>query len=132
VLVLTVKAIAIWLAILALAVANGVLREAVFIPWLGKSPGLVLSGILLSAVILAVTFVSLPWVGAQRLSELIGIGLGWFVLTLAFELSFGRFQGKSWPSILEAYSFKDGNIWPVVLLVTALAPYLAARLRGWF
>jgi hypothetical protein len=132
VLVLTVKAIAIWLAILALAVANGVLREAVFIPWLGKSPGLVLSGILLSAVILAVTSVTLPWLGAHRLSQLIGVGLGWFVLTLAFEFSFGRFQGKSWPSMLEAYSFQDGNLWPVVLLVTALAPYLAARLRGWF
>ena len=125
------KAFAIWLALLASAVANGALREAVLIPWLGKTPGLVLSGALLSALILGITFIALPWIGAHRLSQLIGIGLGWLVLTLAFELSFGRFQGKSWESIFEAYSFKDGNIWPVVLLVTAVAPYVAARFRGW-
>jgi hypothetical protein len=47
-----------------------------------------------------------------------------------FEFSFGLGQGKSWPVMLEPYTFEGGNIWPVVLAVTALAPYLAARLRG--
>lgn len=128
---LTVRALAIWLAILTMAVANGVLREALLIPWLGKTPGLVLSGIFLSMLILVTTFVALPWLGADRLLQFIGIGMGWLVLTLAFEFSFGWLQGKSWPTILEAYTFKDGNIWPVVLLVTAVAPYIAARCRGW-
>ncbi|MBX3302716.1 MAG: hypothetical protein KF693_10930 [Nitrospira sp.] len=127
---LIAKALAIWLTILGLAVANGVLREQLLIPQLGKTPGLVLSGLLLSVVILVVTFFTLPWLRLNQLSQAIGVGLGWIVLTLAFEFSFDRFQGKSWPSILEAYTFKDGNIWPVVLLVTAAAPYVAARLRG--
>ena len=56
--VLTVKALAIWLAILGLAVTNGAMREAV-----------------------------------------------------------------------EAFTFKDGTLWPVVLLITLAAPYIAARLR---
>jgi hypothetical protein len=51
-------------------------------------------------------------------------------LTLAFELSFGLFQGKSWPVLLEAYTFKDGNVWPIVLLITAVAPCIVGRLRG--
>lgn len=59
------------------------------------------------------------------------MGLGGLALTLVFEFSFGLWQGESWPVLLEAYSFKDGNIWPVVLAVTALAPYIATRLRGW-
>lgn len=59
-----------------------------------------------------------------------GIGFCWLILTLAFEFSFGLWQGKSWQVLVEAYAFKEGNIWPVVLLVTVLAPYLAARLRG--
>lgn len=129
--VITIKALALWCAILVSAVANGSLREAILIPWLGKAPGLVLSGILLSVVILAITLFALPWLGARRLPQLIGIGVGWLVLTLVFEFSFGRFQGKSWSSMLEAYSFRDGNIWPLVLLVTAAAPYIAARFRGW-
>jgi hypothetical protein len=127
--VLTVKALAIWLAILGSAVANGAVRETVLVPQLGKTLGLVLSGLLLSAVILAITFLALPWLGVSRPSQLIGIGLGWLVLTLVFEFTFGRFQGKSWSSIVEAYTFKDGNLWPVVLLITLAAPYVAARLR---
>jgi hypothetical protein len=73
----------------------------------------------------------LPWLGARRPVELVGIGLGWLALTLVFEFSFGLWQGKSWPVMFEAYTFKGGNIWPLVLVVTALAPYLAAKLRGW-
>ena len=89
-----------------------------------------MSGVILCALILAITFLSLPWLGVDRRSQVIGIGLAWLAMTLVFEVSFGLYQGKSWPDIREAYTFKDGNVWPVVLLVTAAAPYLAARLRG--
>lgn len=128
--ILAAKSLAIWLAILGFAVANGALREAVLIPQLGRTAGLVLSGLLLSALILAIAFLALPWLGADRPPQFIGVGFGWLLLTLAFEFSFGRFQGKSWPTILEAYTFKDGNVWPIVLVVTAAAPYIAARFRG--
>lgn len=127
---LITKALTIWLVILFCAVANGTLREGVLIPRLGKAPGLILSGVLLSALILVITFLALPWLGTHRPAQLIGLGAFWLALTLAFELSFGRFQGKSWATMLEAYTFKDGNLWPVVLLFTAAAPYVAARLRG--
>lgn len=124
---LTVKAFAVWLAILVCAVANGALREAVIIPWLGKTAGLLLSGLLLCALILTITYVAVPWLGVTRVSQLVGIGLGWLALTVVFEISFGRFQGTSWSVLLAAYTFKDGNIWPIVLLTTAAAPYLAGR-----
>lgn len=125
---LTSKAIAVWTGILLLAIANGALREAVLIPKLGASVGLVLSGILLSVLIVGVAYFSLPWLGTRRPSHLWGIGIGWLLLTLAFEFFFGRWQGKSWSMLLEAYTFKGGNLWPIVLLITALAPTLAARL----
>jgi hypothetical protein len=125
------KAFAIWAGILVLAVANGVLREAILIPKFGKTPGLALSGILLSVLILAVACVTLPWLDVHASSELLAIGLGWLLLTLVFEFSFGLLRGKPMTEILQAYTFKDGNIWPVVLLVTALSPWIAARLRNW-
>ena len=128
---IALKALAIWTGILVLAVINGALREAILVPKLGMAAGLVVSGVLLSALILVVAYLSLPWVGARRTIELLGIGIGWLALTLVFEFSFGLWQGKSWQVMLEAYTFKGGNIWPVVLAVTALAPYLAAKLRGW-
>jgi hypothetical protein len=128
---IALRAIAIWAGILVLAVLNGALREAVIIPKLGTTPGLILSGIVLSTLIFVVAYLSLPWMGSRRPAELVGIGLGWLVLTLIFEFSFGLWQGKSLQVLLEAYTFKDGNIWPVILVVTVLAPYLAAKLRGW-
>ena len=124
------KAIAIWAGILVLAVANGWLREAVLIPRIRRFPGLFISGLLLSLAILAVAYASLPWLGTKSTAGLVAIGLVWLGLTLAFEMGYGHLaQGKSWSELLQAYTFQDGNIWPIVLACTAAAPYLAAKLR---
>jgi hypothetical protein len=64
-------------------------------------------------------------------SEYAYIGALWLLLTLIFQFAFGRLVlNKSWGQLLEAYTFKDGDIWPAVLIVTALAPWLSARIRG--
>ncbi|GGY66046.1 phosphoglycerate mutase family protein [Marinobacter zhanjiangensis] len=127
---MTSKALAVWIGILMLAVLNGLLREAILVPNLGAVAGQLLSGIVLSVLILVVAWFSLPWLGAQHTAQLFAIGLGWLALTLVFEFSFGLWQGKSWQTLFDAYRFRDGNIWPVVLAVTAMAPYCAARLRN--
>lgn len=123
------KALVVWFAILPLAIANGVLRESVLVPLIGDWAAFVLSGLLLSALIIGVAYFALPWLAIRRASALFGVGLGWLALTVVFEFSFGFWQGKSLGDLLEAYTFRGGNIWPVVLAVTALAPSLAARLR---
>ncbi|MDA3878608.1 MAG: hypothetical protein PF483_16195 [Halothiobacillus sp.] len=129
---LTIKAFSVWLSILVLAIANGTLREAILIPTLGKSLGLTLSGALLSGAILAIAYFTLPWLGRVSVTSYVAIGFGWLCLTLAFEFTFGHLiQSKPWSEILEAYTFKDENIWPLVLLITAIAPYVAAKIRGW-
>jgi hypothetical protein len=125
------KALAVWVVILLLAILNGAVREAVLLPKLGAPSGLVLSGALLSALILVAAYLALPWFGTRHVPHLWGIGFGWLVLTLVFEFSFGLWQSKSWPTLFEAYTFKDGNIWPLVLIVVTVAPNVAARVRGW-
>lgn len=129
--VVALKALLIWFGILALAIANGVLRESVLVQAFEKPAALVLSGLLLSALIIGVAYLSLPWLNTSSPRMLCIIGLGWLVLTLAFEFSFGLWQGKTWFELLEAYTLKGGNIWPIVLATTAFAPYIAAKLRGW-
>ena len=126
------KAFAVWLIILTLAIANGALREAVLISLLGKPSALILSGVLLSGLIFGMAYIALPWVGRIPVESYAVIGIGWLCLTLVFEITFGRIiQGKPWPQLLEAYMLRDGNIWPIVLLVVALSPYAAAKIRGW-
>lgn len=126
------RALVIWMGILVLAVFNGLLREAVLLPMLDQPLALILSGILLSVLILAVAYLSLPWLGRLSATAYIAIGLGWLCLILVFEFAFGRLiQSRPWPELLDAYTFRDGNLWLLVLLVTAAAPYAAARIRRW-
>lgn len=125
------KAAAIWLVILGFAFANAALREMVLVPWIGKIRGLTLSGVILSMLVLTIAYVGLPWLGVIRTPQLLAIGLGWLALTFAVDLILGAAQGEGVRQQLDAYLFKRGNVWPVVLLVTVAAPYLAAKLRGW-
>lgn len=130
-LAVTAKVLAIWAIILVLAVLNGGLREALLIPKLGTNTGMILSGVFLSVLILAAAYLLLPWLGIRSAGQLVVIGLCWLFLTVLFEFSFGLLAGKSLSGTLDAYTFKGGNLWPAVLVVTAMAPWLAAKLRGW-
>ena len=125
------KAIALWFAILALAFINGVLREKALVPALGSVGGLVTSGVILSACIFLVAWAGAPWYGPLKSHQWLLIGGLWLLLTLAFEFGFGQLvQHKTWAELLEAYTFKGGNLWPLVLLVTCAAPWMAAKVRG--
>ena len=120
------KAAGLWLLILACAVLNGLIREAVLVPRLGTPAALVVSGLLLATCIVIVALVLVPRLGPLTLRQRLGIGLFWLALTLIFEFGFGRFvQQRSWAELLEAYTFRDGSLWPLVLLVTLLAPLWA-------
>lgn len=128
---LALRAAAIWLLILVLAVLNGGFRDAVLLPALGKPLALVLSGLLLCACILVVALVFVPRLGRLRAVQSLNLGLLWLALTLAFEFGFGRLvQGRPWRELLEAYTFKDGNLWPLVLAVAFFAPLIAVRVSA--
>ncbi|MCC6303120.1 MAG: hypothetical protein IT489_10020 [Gammaproteobacteria bacterium] len=128
---LWIKAAAFWWLILALAVLNGMLREEALVPLMGEVPGLAASGVMLSLCIFAVAFVAVPRYGRMSARRWWFVGLFWLLLTLAFEFGFGLFvQDKSLDILLDAYTFRGGDLWPVVLAVTFVSPWLAARLRG--
>ena len=117
------RALAVWWVILVLAFANGALREIVLIPAWGPLTGLRVSGVLLSALIVALAWVSMQWIGVKSAGQALMVGAMWLVATLAFEFGFGAgVQHKSIDEMLVAYTLKDGNLWPVVLLVCLLAP----------
>jgi hypothetical protein len=125
------KATALWFVVLALAMANGIARETLLVPAIGAFGGLVASGIILSACVFLVALAAAPWYGRLSGGQWLGVGVFWLAMTLAFEFGFGRLaQHKSWSELFQAYAFRGGNIWPLVLLVVLLAPWLAAKLRG--
>jgi hypothetical protein len=122
------RATAVWLLILLFAVLNGAFRESVLLPQLGNPAAHIISGVLLIGCILVLSYLLVRRIGARSGRELMSIGAFWLVLTLVFEFGFGLFgQGKSWHELLAAYTFRDGNIWPIVMLATLLAPWLVGR-----
>ncbi|HZD42171.1 MAG TPA: hypothetical protein VE131_15715 [Terriglobales bacterium] len=125
------KAAALWLVILLLAILNGTLREKTLIPVLGSSAGLAASGAILSMCVFIVALVAAPWYGPLTSRQWYWVGLFWLLLTVVFEFSFGLLvQHKSLAALLDAYTFRGGNIWPIVLVTTLISPWLAAKIRG--
>lgn len=123
------RATAIWFLILVLAIANGAFRESVLIPALGVPSAPMLSGLVLGSVIFLCAWFLLPRPLPPR--QAWAIGAWWLGMTLVFEFSFGRLvAGKSWEELLAAYTFKDGNLWPLVLLVTLVSPAITGKSRN--
>ncbi len=128
---LFVKAFGIWLLILVCAVLNGALRESVLVLAFGKPVAFVISGLVLSLLVVGVSLFLVPRIGPLGTRHSICLGVFWLLLTLAFEFGFGRLvQHRSWAELFEAYTFNDGNIWPVILVITLFAPLVVTRLRG--
>lgn len=127
----TTKAVGVWFVILLAAFANGALRELILIPAFGSMTAQLASGVLLSVAVVAIAVLGAPWLGSMHPTDALLIGLLWVCLTLTFEFGFGLLvQRKTLATLLAAYTFKDGNLWPVVVVVTGLAPLVAARIRG--
>jgi hypothetical protein len=125
------KSIAVWILILVLAMANGALREGVLLKAVPRSSAYILSGIILISCVLAVSVLSIHWLGRLTVLQYVLVGALWLALTLAFEVGFGMLiRGQSLEVVLEGYRFKDGNIWPLVLFAVAIAPLFAAYVRG--
>lgn len=125
------RAVVIWFVLLILAVLNGGVRDTWLSPRLGDTAGRALSTLLLSGLILLVTWMSIGWIRPTSAAAAFAIGALWLALTLAFEFLVGHHGfGKPWGELLEDYDLRRGRIWLLVLLVTFGAPVWAARVRG--
>ena len=124
------RALALWALLLVLAVANGALREAVLIPRLGALPGHQVSTVLLSLLILFAVWALSPWLRVGSTGAAWTVGIAWVGLTLAFEFVAGHYLFHNpWDKLFADYDVLHGRIWPLVLIVTLLAPVIAYRMR---
>lgn len=125
------RAVAVWGALLILAVLNGGVRDTWLSPWLGDTVGRALSTLLLCGLILLLSWLTIGWIHPVTAREALTVGALWLALTLAFEFVVGRYVfGKAWSELLADYDLRRGRIWVAVLVATLLAPPCTARLRG--
>ena len=113
------------------AIANGIFRDKILVPNIGHSIALPLSGITLSVLVFLIAYFSVPFFGKNSGTTFLLIGLQWVLMTLFFEFIFGHYAaGKSWKILLQVFNIFKGDLFVIVLLVSLLSPYIAAKLRG--
>ena len=122
------RTLGVWLLILPLMVANGIFRETVLAPSLGRSAADVASAAIGIAIILLVTMPFLRRARDRSTAALARVSVIWLVLTVAFEFLFGHYvDRKSWAELAENYAIWRGNLWPLVLASLVLAPFIWGR-----
>lgn len=127
------KSILLWFLLMVLAIGNGTVRIKLIIPFTGLTAGLAISTLMLCGLILLTTWMSIRWLGPADAAQAWGIGLLWLGMTLGFEFGAGHFLFKKpWSELLLDYDISKGRIWVLVPIVTAMAPWLMAKVRGSF
>lgn len=126
----TVRALGAWLVIAVTESLHGTLRQLFLAPLVGDLHARQASVFTGSVLIFVIALLLVRWIGATTPKALLGIGLLWLVLTLAFEFTLGRLLGMDWQRILSDYDLRQGGFMLVGMVVLLLAPLAAARLRG--
>lgn len=125
------RALAVWLVIMCVEFIHGVLRALYLAPLVGDFQARQISVLLGSLLILTIAYLFVRWIRADTTASLLMVGLVWLALTVAFELSFGRFiVGLAWERIASDYDVPHGGLLLFGLIVLTLSPIITAKLRG--
>jgi hypothetical protein len=122
------RILGVWLALAVLMSANGVFRETVLRPQLGPRPADLLSAATGMTLILLVTAFGFRPLAGYSLTSLATVSILLVGLTVVFEVVMGRtVDHKTWAELAGNYALWRGKLWPVVLGVVAVTPWLWAR-----
>lgn len=125
------RTFAVWLIIIVAEIVHGILRAIVLLPWVGEFRSNQIGVFTGSAIILAIAYLTIRWIGAAQPSELVMVGTIWLVLTVVFEVLFGRFvMDLSWERLLADYNMPAGGLMPLGLVVLLLSPWMAAKMHA--
>ena len=120
---LIVRAVLAWLPMVVIAVANGVLREAVLTPRLSELRAHQLSSLTLVLLFALYVWGVRPFLRLRSREQALGVGALWLFLTVLFEFGFGHWiAGHPWEKLLADYDLVAGRLWALVLLWVGLAP----------
>jgi hypothetical protein len=122
--------VAVWCCLIAVEVVHGVARILFLAPAVGDFRARQIAVFTGSLLILFVATAFIRWIRPVGSGEALSVGMLWLVLTLAFEIAFGRFvMHMPWSRIASDYNLLRGGLLPIGLLVLTFAPLIAAKFR---
>jgi len=127
---IVIRSSANWLLIIVAEIVHGILRAIALVPFVGEFRSNQIGVFTGSAIILVIAYPTIRWIGAKRPVELLLVGFIWLVLTVAFEILFGRLvMGLDWEKIFAGYNIAQGGFMPLGLLILLFSPMIALKLR---
>ena len=120
-----------WIGMVILAILNGSIREKVYGQFMQE-----LSAHQLSTLILIILFGAYIWILTgvfliESSRQALLIGSMWLIMTIVFEFGFGHYiMGHPWSKLFHDYNLLEGRVWSLVLIWTAVAPYMLYRIRS--
>ena len=124
------KAFAIWILIAIAESIHGIIRQFFIAPVIGDLPARQVGVLIGSAIIFAIAWACIRWIGAKSFAEQFRIGLFWVVLIITFEFSLGVMLGDSLERMLSDYNMAEGGFMGFGMVFMLFAPALAAKARG--
>lgn len=125
------KGIIVWLVFIVAESLNGTVRILWLVPSLGDILAHQISLITGSILVLTIATLFIRWLQVSRISQLLGIGVLWLLLTVVFEIALGRFiLAYSWEQIAADYNLFQGGLMPIDLVFLTLSPLIAGKIRG--
>lgn len=119
-----------WSCIIIVEVLHGIARTMFLAPAIGDFRARQIAVFTGSFLILIVATSFIRWIRPAHAGEALSVGIVWLVLTLAFELGFGRYVAHaSWSRIASDYDLLRGGLLPIGLCVLTAAPLIAAKFR---
>lgn len=120
-----------WVGLVTIAILNGALRVGTYGLFMNElaahqvstAIGLCLFGVYIWFLSRIVKLAS------ARQAWLVGVM--WLFMTVIFEFLFGHYVvGHSWVKLLYDYNLFEGRVWLLVVIWTAVAPYVFYRIRS--
>jgi hypothetical protein len=125
------RGLAIWFLIIFAESIHGTLRELLLAPRIGDLTARRAGVVTGTAIIFAITMLTIRWIGAVRPIDLIAIGIGWAGLTIAFEALLGAWVfGYPKERIIADFDIRQGGLMGFGILFMVFVPVTSAIIRG--
>ena len=124
------RGLAVWLCIISVEVLHGIARTVFLAPAVGDFRARQIAVFTGSLLILVIATSFIRWIRPDSARQAVAVGTVWLVLTLAFEIGFGRYVAQApWSRIASDYNMLRGGLLPIGLGVLTAAPLIAAKVR---
>lgn len=124
------KYLIVWLLLAVVAVTNGIVRQATY----GKVVSDLAAHQISTVTAIAASGITV-WIAnrvwpIESSAQAWSIGIGWLVLTVAFEFGFGHFvAGHSWDRLFADYNLLQGRVWSLFLVWVLILPVVIYKLE---